>query len=70
MCGSRWDIPLLVDRGDCPMIGSRWDTPLLVDRGNRPVRVTRRGIPLLAVLSDDVWIMLVFIDRLIGERGR
>jgi len=29
MLGSRWDTPLLVDRGYCPVLVSRWDTPLL-----------------------------------------
>lgn len=29
MPGSRWDTPLFVDRGDCPVLVSRWDAPLL-----------------------------------------
>ena len=62
MFGSRRDIPLLVNRGDGPMLGFRRDIPLLADRGDGPMLGFRGDVPISGALVDNALTIQLRID--------
>jgi hypothetical protein len=55
----RWDVPLLGDRGDAPVLGAWGDVPLPGDRGDGP---------MLGVRIDSTMTPPMLIDGFIGAQ--